>query len=186
MLAPPIGWLPSVDVAALTLVRPVPWARTVGGLPFEPKKWGDRLIRIEAPGGTQLLVRRHPAGELALWTPADLGPVPGRTFGLYVHSDQSHNDRARALLSFRRAIGRGAPLRASPFGEAHRQAVMLCIHDLAASGASLRDIAGDLLDPPPDDWRSSSERSDLRRLADAAADMVAGGYTRLLGTRRTG
>ena len=36
---------------------------------------------------------------------------------------------------------------------------------VARLGASLRDIAGHLLDPLPDDWRMSSERSDLRRLA---------------------
>lgn len=60
---------------------------------------------------------------------------------------------------------------------------MLCIHDIAASGASLRDIAGALLDPLPDDWRSSSERSDLRRLADAAAEMTEGGYRKLLEPR---
>lgn len=57
---------------------------------------------------------------------------------------------------------------------------MLYIHDRAADGASLRDIAAELLAPMPDDWRSSSERSDLRRLADAAAAMVAGGYRALL------
>ena len=58
---------------------------------------------------------------------------------------------------------------------------MLCIHDLAAEGASLREIADVLLKPAPDDWRGSSERSDLRRLAQASADLVAGGYRVLLG-----
>lgn len=60
---------------------------------------------------------------------------------------------------------------------------MLCIHDLQSDGASLRDIAGLLLDPIPHDWRLSSERSDLRRLADAATEMVTEGYRRLLGAR---
>jgi len=60
---------------------------------------------------------------------------------------------------------------------------MLCIHDLAQDGASLRDIAALLLDPLPGDWRSSSERSDLRRLADGGAELVAGGYRMLLGSR---
>ncbi len=60
---------------------------------------------------------------------------------------------------------------------------MLYIHDLQRSGASLRDIAELLLDPLPDDWRLSSERSDLRRLADAAAEMLSEGYRRLLGAR---
>lgn len=60
---------------------------------------------------------------------------------------------------------------------------MLYIHDLAQDGAPLRDIAGLLFDQPPEDWRSSSERSDLRRLADAAAQMIAGGYRLLLGSR---
>ena len=60
---------------------------------------------------------------------------------------------------------------------------MLYIHDLTAAGLSLREIAGELLDPPPDEWRLSSVRSDLRRLADAAGEMVAGGYRRLLGSQ---
>ena len=60
---------------------------------------------------------------------------------------------------------------------------MLYIHDRVSAGLSLRDIAAELLAPMPDDWRSSSERSDLRRLADAAAAMVAGGYRALLAPR---
>lgn len=169
-----------MDIAALTLVRPVPWAQTVGGLPFQPDKWGDRLIRIAAPGGTQFLVRRRFAPELPLWVPTELTPAAGKPFGLHLHVDRRHSDRVRATMNFRRAVGRGAPLRPQPFRHAHRHAVMLCIHDLATSGASLRDIAGQLLDPMPDDWRSSSERSDLRRLAEVAADMVTGGYRHLL------
>jgi len=141
------------------------------------------MVRMAAPGGTSLLIRRHGAPELPLWIPADLEPVPGKSFGIYLHPDRSHGDRIRSAESFRRAVGLGAPLRASPNGNAHRQAAMICIHDLQSAGASLRDIAGELLDPVPDDWRLSSERSDLRRLADAAAEMVAGGYRRLLGAR---
>jgi hypothetical protein len=167
----------------LTVIRPVPWARTVGDLHFRPSAWGDRVVRIAALGGISLLIRRHSAPELPLWIPADLEPVQGKPFGLYLHPDRSHGDRIRTAESFRRAIGIGAPLRAPPHPHAHRQAAMICIHDLQSDGASLRDIAGHLLDPVPDDWRLSSERSDLRRLADAAAEMVAGGYRRLLGAR---
>jgi len=136
---------------------------------------------MAAPGGMALLIRRHGAPDLSLWIPAELAPTPGKPFGLYVHPDHSHRDRIRAAESFRRAIGLGAPLRAPPNPHAHRQAAMLCIHDLQRDGASLRDIAGELLDPLPDEWRLSSERSDLRRLADAAAEMVSGGYRWMLG-----
>ncbi len=164
-------------------MRPVPWAGTIGDLHFQPSTWGDRVVRIASPGGTSLLIRRHSAPELPLWIPAELEPVPGKPFGLYLHPDRSHSDRIRAAEAFRRAIGIGAPLRTPPNPHANRQAAMICIHDLQSAGASLRDIAGELLDPPPDDWRLSSERSDLRRLADAAAEMVAGGYRGLLGAR---
>jgi hypothetical protein len=61
---------------------------------------------------------------------------------------------------------------------------MLYIHDRRADGASLRDIAAELLDPMPDDWRSSSERADLRRLADTASALVAGEYRSLLVSSR--
>ena len=164
----------------------MPWAKAIDGLPFEPERWGNRMIRIAAPGGTHLYIRRPRADDLALWLPAELTPARGKPFGIYVHAERVRSDRALAALTFRRAIGHGVPLRSTPFGQAFRQTAMLCIHDLAASGASLRDIADALLDPLPDDWRSSSERSDLRRLADAAAEMTAGGYRRLIGPRVAG
>ena len=134
--------------------------------------------------GTHLLVRRHGSPDLALWLPARTGPTRGATFGLYLHPDTNHQDRVRAASQFRRGIGMGVRIQAAPFPQAHRQAAMLCLYDLAQDGASLRDIAALLIDPMPDDWRSSSERSDLRRLAEAASDMVAGGYRHLLGSRR--
>src|SRR3546814_6489323 len=61
----PVAWLPDWDIAAMTIVRPVPWARSLGDLAFRPERWGNRLIRIAAPGGTHLLIRRHAAPELA-------------------------------------------------------------------------------------------------------------------------
>src|SRR3546814_20379356 len=61
---------------------------------------------------------------------------------------------------------------------------MLYIHDRQAEGASLRDLAGSVLDAMPDDWRSCPERSDLRRLAETASALIAGGYRPLLGTSR--
>lgn len=168
----------------LTIVRPVPWAQRLGELRFQPAQWGDRLIRIAAPGGTSLLLRQHGAPELALWLPAGLEPEPGGAFGLYLHPDRHHADRLRAVSRFRRAIGLGPPLRLRPFAHAHRHAAMLYIHDRRTDGASLRDIAAALLDPMPEDWRSNSQRSDLRRLADAASALVAGGYRSLLASSR--
>lgn len=165
----------------LTIVRPVPWARAIGNLSFRPSAWGDRLIRIAAPKGTQLLVRRHGARDVAIWIPAELEPSPGKPFGLYLHPDRNHADRVRVAETFRRAVGIGPPLRAGPYSHADRQTAMLYIHDRRAAGLSLRDIAAPLLDRMPDDWRLSSERSDLRRLADTARDMVSGGWRRLLG-----
>src|SRR3546814_5022659 len=92
----PVAWLPDWDIAAMTIVRPVPWARSLGDLAFRPERWGNRLIRIAAPGGTHLLIRRHAAPELALWVPAGLEPKPGGPFGLYLHADRNHADRIRA------------------------------------------------------------------------------------------
>src|SRR3546814_16913129 len=80
----PVAWLPDWDIAAMTIVRPVPWARSLGDLAFRPERWGNRLIRIAAPGGTHLLIRRHAAPELALWVPAGLEPKQGGPFGLYL------------------------------------------------------------------------------------------------------
>lgn len=138
------------------------------------------MFRMEAPGGAHLLVRRHGTPELALWLPADLAPGIGEPFGLYLHADRHHADRVRAASLLARAIGSGQPLRQRRHPQADRQAAMLCIHDLARKGATLRDIGDMLLDPTPDDWRTSSERSDLRRLAEIAARMVAGDYRSML------
>lgn len=135
---------------------------------------------MEANGGAHLLNRRHGAPELALWLPAELEPVEGEPFGLYVHPDLHHPVRVTAVARFRRAIGIGPPLRATPYRDAHRQSAMLAIHDAAANGTSLRDIAAVLLPVMPDDWRTSSERSDLRRLQDSGLRMKAAGYRSLL------
>jgi hypothetical protein len=127
-----------------------------------------------------LLIRRHGAPELALWLPVELEPNEGGPFGLYVHPDQHHAARVAAVARFRRAIGIGPPLRFAPYRAAHLQAAMLAIHDAAADGMTLRDIAATLLPVMPDDWRASSERSDLRRLRDKGLWMRATGYLSLL------
>ena len=177
---PLIGWLPELRVDALSLVRPLPWARAVAGLRFTPDRWGPGVFRMEASGGAHLLVRRHGAPELALWLPTDLAPGIVEPFGLYLHADRHHADRVRAASFLARAIGSGRPLPQRRHPQADRQAVMLCVYDLTRKGATLHEIGVILLDPAPDDWRTSSERSDLRRLADAGAQMVAGGYRSLL------
>ncbi|WP_165384332.1 DNA -binding domain-containing protein [Sphingomonas paucimobilis] len=131
-------------------------------------------------------MRRHGSAELALWLPTRLAPRPGEPFGLYLHPDGHAADRLRAAAMLRRALGLGPPLRQVPYRDAHRQAAMLFIHDLAADGLPLRDIAAQLLPAWPDDWRSSSERSDFRRLAETAGAMVAGGWRALLAPHRPG
>lgn len=183
--APAIAWSPELDTSILTIVRPVPWARAIGDLRFLFERWGDRVIRIGAPGGTHLLIRRKGSPELQLWLPSGLAPATGGSFGIYLHPDTRHATRIQAASTFRRSIGFGVPVRTPAYAQAHRQATMLYIHDLAQDGAPLRDIAALLMDRPPEDWRSSSERSDLRRLADAATQMIAGGYRLLLGSRPT-
>ena len=165
-------------------MRPVGWAHSIANLPFRPDHWGDRLFRIAAPDGAHLLIRRHGAPDLPIWLPKGFAPRPGGAFGFYLHPDRHHGERVRAIALFRRAIGLGPPLRVPAFAHAHRHAAMLYVHDRQSVGASLRDSAAELLDPMPDDWRSSSERSDLRRLAEAASAMVAGGYRALLGSSR--
>jgi len=150
-----------------------------------PDRWGA-AIALKAPGGTHLLVRRYGGSELALWLPERLSPRQGEPFGLYLHPDAHAADRLRAAAMLRRGLGIGPPLRHVAYLDAHRQAAMLCIHDLATAGLPLRDVAAQLLPAWPDDWRSSSERSDLRRLSNAATAMVAGGYRALLAPRRLG
>lgn len=181
---PLIGWVPERRTDTVTVVRPVTWARSLGALRFEPARWG-RAYRLEAEGGAHLLIHRHGSLELTLWLPAELEPIEGEPFGIYVHPDQHHAARVAAVARFRRAIGMGPPLRFAPYRDAPRQAAMLAIHDAAADGMTLRDIAATLLPLMPDDWRTSSERSDLRRLQDTGAWMRTGGYLSLLNGRVT-
>lgn len=135
---------------------------------------------METSEGAHLIMRRRGCVEVALWLPAGLAPRPRGRFGIYLNADRHLAYRARAAAAFRRAIGLGPPLRPQRHRDAHRLAAMLCVHDLTESGASLRDIGDRILSPMPDDWRSSSERSDLRRLVEAGREMVVGGYRSLL------
>jgi hypothetical protein len=179
-LAPPIGWAPAADRRLITIVRPVPWARGIDDIAFRPERWGERVFRIRALGGDQWLVRRNGAPELALWVPHGLAPPRGGAFGLYIHARHDLAERAQAARRFRRAIGLGPPLRVPPFADARRHAIMLYMFDARRAGASLRDMAAVLLDPAPPDWRTSSVRSDLRRLAAAAERYAAHDYRKLL------
>ncbi|MGN6690893.1 MAG: DUF2285 domain-containing protein [Sphingopyxis sp.] len=178
--APPIGWAPEVDAAQITIVRPVPWARAVGGIGFHPERWGERVFRIRAAGGDQWLIRRTGAPELALWVPRGLAPQRGGAFGLYLHAGHGLADRSHATDRFRRAIGLGRPIALRPFADARRHAIMLYLFDARLAGTALRASAEVLLGDAPVDWRTSSVRSDLRRLADTADRLAAGGYLKLL------
>lgn len=180
-----IGWAPDVRGDGIALVRPLPWARPFAALRFEPSRWGPCVFWLEARDGAHLIIRRRGSAEVALWLPRELAPRPRGPFGLYLHADPHLLHRARAVAQFRRAIGLGPPLRTQRHRDAHRLAAMLCVHDLARQGHKLRAIADSVLASVPSDWRSSSERSDLRRLADAGETMVAGGYRTLLHPARS-
>lgn len=172
--------MPDVRDDTISLVRPLPWARAVTGLRFEPAHWGPCVFRMETSEGAHLILRRRGWVEVALWLPDGFAPRPRGPFGIYLNADRHLGYRARAVARFRRAIGHGPPLRPQRHRDAHRLAAMLYVHDLTQSGISLRDIGDLILSPMPHDWRSSSERSDLRRLVEAGREMVAGGYRALL------
>jgi len=169
-----------IDAAQLTVVRPVPWARRIADAGFRPEDWGERAFRISALGGDQWLLRRAHAPELALWVPHGLAPRRGGAFGLYLHAHRDLAARAGAAQRFRRMIGLGVPLPAVRFADAQRHAIMFYLYDARRAGASLRDIAAVLLDAVPADWRTSSVRSDLRRLAETAERLAGGAYRKLL------
>ncbi|MDB5422379.1 MAG: hypothetical protein JWR59_2326 [Brevundimonas sp.] len=177
---PLIGWVPELRGDTVSLVRPLPWARTVPGLRFAPERWGPGVFRLQAPGGAHLLVRRHGSPELALWLADKTAPKLGAPFGLYLHVDHQHGERVRAANRLVGAVSAGRHVRQQRYRNADRQAAMLCVHDLLGDGVPLHEIGALLLDPAPDNWRSSSERSDLRRLADAGARMVTAGYRSLM------
>lgn len=174
-----IGWSPELRVDTLSLVRPLAWARAVPGFRFEPKSWGPGVYQMIAPGGAHLLVRRHGTPEVAFWLPDNLAPNHGWPFGLYLHPDRHYSERVRVAAKFPREVGVGPAPARRRYRHAERQAAMLCIHDLAGTGASARDLAKTLFDPLPEDWRVSSERSDLRRLVEAGKRMILGNYREL-------
>ena len=175
-----LGWLPEVRAETISLVRTLPLARALPGLRFEPQRWGPGVFRLAAPGGSHLLVRRHGAPELAFWLPAKLAPRVGEPFGFYLPAGVRSFDHVRIAGRLVRRVGHSTVLRSAPYGDADRQVAMLYVYDALRAGVPLREIGSTLLEPMPVDWRSSSERSDLRRLAEAGEKLVAGGYRSLL------
>ena len=175
-----LGWLPEVRADTVCLVRALPWARAASGLRFEPERWGPGVFRLAAPGGTHLLVRRHSAPEQAFWLPAGLAPRIGEPFGFYLHADVDRAGRLRAAARIARGVGRDLARRPIALRDASRQVAMLYVYDAIKAGNSLHAIGDVLLDRMPEQWRSSSERSDLRRLAGGGEEMVAGAYRSLL------
>ena len=148
-----------------------------------PERWGPGVFRLAAPGGVHLLVRRHGAPELAFWLPAGLAPHRGEPFGFHLAADASYAARVRAVKEIARGLGPAAARR-KPFDGAHRHAAMLYVYDAVRAGLGLRAIGDAVLGAVPADWRSSSVRSDLRRLAEDGERLVAAGYRALLDSRR--
>ena len=179
-----LGWLPEVRADTVCLVRPLPQARTASGLRFEPQQWGPGVFRLAAPGGRHLLVRRRGEPELAFWLPARLAPRIGEPFGFYLHADVNQAGRLRAAARIARGVGRDLARRPIALRDASRQVAMLYVYDAIQAGTGLHAIGEVLLDRLPAQWRSSSERSDLRRLAEGGEELVAGAYRSLLSPAR--
>jgi hypothetical protein len=69
--------------------------------------------------------------------------------------------------------------------------MLLAVFDADAAGASNREVGTDLLYPrlrgiDAQAWKASSERRHIQRLIAEAAELVSGGYRRLLTDRRRG
>ncbi len=142
------------------------------------------MFRLVAPGGSHLLVRRHGTLEQAFWLPSRVAPRVGEPFCFYLHADLDHAKRLRAAARIARGIGRDLVCRPTARPNAFRQVAMLYVYDAIHVGTGLHAIGDALLDCMPEPWRSSSERSDLRRLAESSEKLAAGAYRSLLNLAR--
>lgn len=176
----PIFWRPQLYARTVILARSVGVA--AAAQVFDPAKWPGRLEeRHGADGAHYLLVIG--AEEHRLWAPIPLDPGAGLT--VLQPLDDHLSIRVEAACRFFRRLCKPAasatPARTDP--TARRATQMLRALDAQAAQVSRRVIAEVVLGARcanARQWEDSAERAATARLLRCGADLIAGGYRRLL------
>jgi hypothetical protein len=139
-----------------------------------PTAQGRHLIIDDPDGDHRLWLRTAPRAPMAMVLPLD---------------DDFELRLGAAARLFRRLRGfNGGPmpprLAVTAF-QRLRLSLLLNVFDHLGGGASMREIARDLIYPSLEpgsaaEWKASAERRRTQRLCDEARAMVAAGYRRLL------
>ncbi|WP_246138474.1 DUF2285 domain-containing protein [Nitrospirillum bahiense] len=202
MTAPPAGGCDVLADPALTaqeafvfwradalarLVRLTPAPLAAGCLiHFDPDRWGGRQAALLTPDGYQLIVSPRPGLAHHLLLPGPDPPAARAALAPQPLFDAWHPQRLASTLAFWRyaqnpRITRAPPVPAlKPTGRTLESTFILWALDLAAAGASGREVAAALWGAVPADWSDSPMRAQVRRVLATGRRLVNGDYRALL------
>ncbi|WP_186457175.1 DUF2285 domain-containing protein [Nitrospirillum amazonense] len=138
------------------------------------------------PDGYQLIVSPRPGLAHHLLLPGPAPPAVRAPLAAQPLFDAWHPQRLASTLAFWRyaqnpRVTRAPPMRAPrPTGRTLESTFMLWALDLAAAGASGREVAAALWGAVPVDWSDSPMRAQVRRLLATGGRLANGGYRALL------
>ena len=157
---------------------------------FEPERWGAPWVARATPDGYHAIVAPHAGIRHHLLFPGPDPPPVGAPLIPVIPWDAWHKERLEAARAFWHfaAHPRASPAPQSPAPRPHPRglkiAYMAWALDLAAAGASERDIHRAVIGEPPAPWEDSGARSRIRSLLGAARRWRDGAVFRLLMPQR--
>ncbi len=153
---------------------------------FEPARWGAPYLGRQTPDGYHLVVAPHLGVRHHLLLPGSGPPGQGAMLTPVIPWDAWHPERLEAARAFWQFAARPRaspapripPLRSHPRGL--KIAYMAWALDLAAAGASERDLHRAVIGEPPAAWEDSGARRRVRTLLTTARSWRDGAAFQLL------
>ena len=153
---------------------------------FERDGWGSRHVGRPTPDGYHLIVAPDVGTRHHLLLPGPEPPAPGAKLVPIVPWDAWHPERLEAARAFWQfaAQPRASPAPRIALPKPHPRglkiAYMSWALDLAAAGASERDLHRAMIGEPPTAWEDSGARSRIRTLLATARRWRDGAAFQLL------
>ncbi len=153
---------------------------------FEPDRWGAPFAARATPDGYHLIVAPNAGTRHHLLLPGPDPPAFGAALTPLIPWDAWHPERLEAARAFWKFAARPrvspAPRTPPPRPHPHglKIAYMAWALDLAAVGASERDIHRTVIGEPPAAWEDSGERRRIRTLLATARRWRDGAAFQLL------
>ena len=163
-----------------------PAAGTTPLVRFDPERWGAACRGRPTPDGYHLIVAPNPGIRHHLLLPGPDAPAPGAILMPVIQWDAWHPERLEAARAFWQfaARPRVSPAPRNPAPRPHPRglkiAYMAWALDLAAAGASERDIHRTVIGEPPAAWEDSGARRRIRTLLATARRWRDGAAFQLL------